>query len=131
MRKTNGSNFPVLVKKHQNSMSIVLNRPKTLNSLNHEMVRLIRKAVDEATHDHAIRLSERSPTALMVTLQLLRHNKGRPIEEVLAADLKAARFLLNHPDFLEGVRARLIDKDDQPRWKPDSIETVERIDLGL
>ena len=77
------------------------------------------------------RLSERSPTALMVTLQLLRHNEARPIKEVLAADLKAARFLLNHPDFLEGIRARLIDKDDQPRWTPDSIETVGRIDLGL
>jgi enoyl-CoA hydratase len=77
------------------------------------------------------RLSERSPTALMVTFQLLRHNKGRPLEEVFEADLKAARFLYSHPDFLEGVRARLLDKDDRPRWKPDSIEKVEKIDLGL
>ena len=77
------------------------------------------------------RLSERSPTALVVTLQLLRYNEGRPMEEVFEADLKAARFLLTHPDFLEGVRARLIDKDDRPKWRPDSIEKVGRIDLGL
>jgi enoyl-CoA hydratase/carnithine racemase len=77
------------------------------------------------------RLSERSPTALMVTFQLLRHNEGRPLEEVFEADLKAARFVLSHPDYLEGVRARLLDKDDRPRWKPDSIEKVEKIDLGL
>jgi enoyl-CoA hydratase len=77
------------------------------------------------------RLSERSPTALVVTLKLLRYNEGRPVEEVFRADLKAARFILGHPDFLEGVRARLIDKDDRPQWEPDSLEKVGSIDLGL
>jgi enoyl-CoA hydratase len=77
------------------------------------------------------RLSERSPTALLVTLQLLRHNEGRPIEEVFRADLKAARFILAHPDYLEGIRARILDKDDRPRWEPDSLEEVGKIDLGL
>lgn len=77
------------------------------------------------------RLSERSPTALAVTMHLLRHNEGLPMEEVFGADLKAARFILAHPDFLEGVRARLIDKDDQPKWNPDSIEKVTNLDLKL
>ena len=75
------------------------------------------------------RLSERSPTALVVTLKLLRHNQGRPIEEVFEMDLKASRLLLNHPDYLEGVRARLIDKDDRPRWQPDRLEDVGEIPL--
>jgi len=39
------------------------------------------------------RLSERSPTALVFTLNLLRQNEGRPIEGVFRADLKAARFI--------------------------------------
>jgi enoyl-CoA hydratase/carnithine racemase len=77
------------------------------------------------------RLSERSPTALAVTLKLLRHNEGLPIEDVFKADLKAARFIMSHPDYVEGVRARLIDKDDNPRWQPNSIEKVKGIDLDL
>jgi enoyl-CoA hydratase len=76
------------------------------------------------------RLSERSPTALTVTLKLLRHNRGRPLEEVFAADLKASRFLLRHPDYLEGVRARLLDRDDRPRWRPERIEEVGEILWG-
>jgi len=70
------------------------------------------------------RLAERSPTSLALTLKLLRHNEGRPLAEVFQADLKAARFIINHPDYLEGVRARLIDKDDQPRWQPGTIAEV-------
>ncbi len=38
-------------------------------------------------------IAERSPTALVLTLKLLRHNEGRPLPEVFAADLKAAGFL--------------------------------------
>jgi enoyl-CoA hydratase len=77
------------------------------------------------------RLSERSPTALAVTLKLLRRNQGLPLEEVFAADLQASRLLLNHPDFLEGVRARLLDKDDRPRWQPERIEDVGEIGVEV
>jgi enoyl-CoA hydratase len=70
------------------------------------------------------RLMERSPTALAVTLQLLRANEGRPIPEVFQREALAAHFLISHPDYLEGIRARIIDKDDQPHWQPPTIEAV-------
>ncbi|RJR53182.1 MAG: enoyl-CoA hydratase/isomerase family protein [Desulfobacteraceae bacterium] len=72
-------------------------------------------------------LSERSPTALVMTLKLLRRNEGRTMEDVFLNDLHAARFILSHPDFLEGVRARLLDKDDKPRWQPETIEMAEQL----
>lgn len=71
------------------------------------------------------RLSERSPTATVLTLKLLRHNEGRPLEDVFAAEAKAAEFILGHPDYLEGIRARLLDKDDHPRWRPSKFEEVD------
>ena len=77
------------------------------------------------------RLAERSPTAVAVSLRLLRHNEGRQLEEVFQADFKAARFILAHPDYVEGVRARVIDKDDKPQWQPESIEEVGDLDLEL
>lgn len=77
------------------------------------------------------RLAERSPTALVVTLKLLRHNEHRPLEEVFQTELSAARFILNHPDYVEGVRARLVDKDDNPRWQPDKIEAIKDLDVKL
>jgi enoyl-CoA hydratase/carnithine racemase len=68
------------------------------------------------------RLSERSPSAVFVTLKCLRRDEGRDLAEVFQADLLVARYLMAQHDFREGVRSRLIDKDDRPRWDPDSFE---------
>lgn len=76
-------------------------------------------------------IKERSPTSLVLTLKLLRHNEGRALPEVFAAELKAADYIIHHPDYIEGVRARIIDKDDKPRWKPDRINKVDLMDLRL
>ena len=70
------------------------------------------------------RLEERSPTALVLTLQLLRFNQRRPLEEAFAVEAGAAHFIIQQPDYLEGIRARLLDRDNQPRWQPSRIEEV-------
>jgi enoyl-CoA hydratase/carnithine racemase len=76
-------------------------------------------------------LAECSPTSLALTFALLRHNEGKPLEQVFASDLKAARFMIRHPDCYEGVRARIIDKDNKPRWKPGRIEEGGELDLAI
>ena len=86
---------------------------------------------DRMCQDVYHRLSERSPTALVLTLALLRRNEGRPMEEVLSAETEAVRFIIRHPDYLEGIRARILDKDDHPHWRPSTIEKVTLADLRL
>ncbi len=76
-------------------------------------------------------IKERSPTSLVLTLKLLRHNEGRPLPEVFAAELKGAEYIIRHPDYIEGVRARILDKDDMPHWKPDQISKVDLTELRL
>jgi enoyl-CoA hydratase/carnithine racemase len=75
-------------------------------------------------------LSQRSPTALVLTLKLLRHNEGRPLEEVFPAEEQAAHFMIRHPDYLEGIRAHILDKDDQPRWQPPTIDEVPPLEVA-
>ena len=76
-------------------------------------------------------ISERSPTSVVLTLKLLRHNEGRPLENVFENDMKAMRFIVKYPDFIEGVRARLVEKDDNPKWKPGTIAEVGRLDVNF
>ena len=71
------------------------------------------------------RLAQRSPTSLAITFALFEVNRGRPLEEVFDTELKAARLMMRHHDYLEGVRARVMEKDRQPRWRPGHIEDVQ------
>lgn len=69
-------------------------------------------------------LSTMSPTALKVTLEAVRRASRMTVDEVLAQDLRVGSRFLTHPDFAEGIRARIIDKDRQPRWNPDRLPAI-------
>ncbi|MFD1943311.1 enoyl-CoA hydratase/isomerase family protein [Paradevosia shaoguanensis] len=64
-------------------------------------------------------LLTRSPTSLEAILQSHRAARSmRGIDDVLALDFALARYLVAEPDFCEGVRAVLVDKDQKPQWSP-------------
>ncbi|SDE21688.1 enoyl-CoA hydratase/isomerase family protein [Belnapia rosea] len=71
-------------------------------------------------------LRRMSPTSLCVSLELLRRGAGATLDECLAMELALTRSVVNHhPDFREGVRSVLVDKDGAPRWQPATIEAVD------
>lgn len=79
----------------------------------------------------AAMLSSRSPTSLEAIVQ--SHIAARHLAtttEVLAVDLRLARMLVRMPDFAEGVRAVLVDKDQRPIWTPKDFGEVARQDIA-
>jgi enoyl-CoA hydratase/carnithine racemase len=69
-------------------------------------------------------LAKGSPTTAHVAFEYLRRSVSKSIEEVLALDLILAKQFPRQSDFLEGVRAVLIDKDKNPSWNPARFEDV-------
>lgn len=63
-------------------------------------------------------LASRSPTSqAAIFASHLAARRAADVAEILAIDLRLARLLSGLPDFAEGVRAVLVDKDHSPRWQ--------------
>ncbi|MCQ8241529.1 enoyl-CoA hydratase/isomerase family protein [Rhizosaccharibacter radicis] len=78
---------------------------------------------EEARRQLAL-LRSMSPFSLRVVVEQFRRAAGLSLADCLALDLHLARRLTARPDFVEGVRAVLVDKDRQPRWRPARLEDV-------
>lgn len=63
-------------------------------------------------------LEAHSPLALEVTLQHVRRAKHLDLRQTLITDYRLAVNLVTGNDFLEGVRARIVEKTNAPRWSP-------------
>jgi enoyl-CoA hydratase len=70
-------------------------------------------------------LQAKSPQALKVTLRQMRLGaEAGSFEDEMSMEFRMASRMAMFPDFAEGVRACLIDKDQAPRWNPPSLEGV-------
>jgi enoyl-CoA hydratase len=69
-------------------------------------------------------LQSRSPLALEVTLRHLRLARHLDLRQTLAIDYRLAVKLVPSHDFLEGVRARIVEKTGDPRWFPARLSDI-------
>jgi enoyl-CoA hydratase len=75
-------------------------------------------------------LRAKCPVSLKVTLYHLRQSAREEFDSVIARDLSLAEHLITRDDFIEGVRAAVVDKDRNPKWNPSRLEDAV-VDLRL
>jgi enoyl-CoA hydratase/carnithine racemase len=69
-------------------------------------------------------LARRSPTLLKVTLEALRRGRDLPLADCFRMELNLMHGCFEQGDLLEGIRAVLVDKDNQPRWRAAGLRDV-------
>ena len=65
-----------------------------------------------------------SPTSAALILEQLKRGATLTLDECFEMELRMAVECCRQNDFLEGVRAVLIDKDQKPKWQPGGIDDV-------
>ncbi|HEX7935884.1 MAG TPA: enoyl-CoA hydratase/isomerase family protein [Paraburkholderia sp.] len=74
-------------------------------------------------------LRERSPLSMAVSLEVVTRAEGA-MADVLRGDLDLTRSSFLQGDAVEGIRARIIDKDNAPRWRFARIEDVDAAEVA-
>lgn len=72
----------------------------------------------------AATFSKGSPTSAALAFALWRRVRHLSLAEVFRLEYRASLGCCAHPDFAEGIRALLVDKDRNPQWKPAGLEHV-------
>ena len=72
----------------------------------------------------------RSPIALSVTLESIRRAaRLETLEDVLIQEYRVSCASARSHDFVEGIRAQLVDKDRNPAWSPADLSAVTANDI--
>ncbi len=89
------------------------------------------QSIDAEWADKAVTAIERAcPTSLKVAHEAQRRAAVTDLAGVLAQDTVLAKNMHRRHDFMEGIRAQLIDKDRNPAWNPPSLSTVSDEDVA-
>lgn len=80
---------------------------------------------DEWLRGGAKKLAAGSPTSMHLIVEAQRRARHLSLKEVFEMELALSRQCCRHHDFPEGVRALLVDKDNNPRWVPATLAEVD------
>jgi enoyl-CoA hydratase len=73
----------------------------------------------------------KSPSSLKITREQMRRGASLDFAECMRTEFRIVSRIVRGHDLYEGIRAVIIDKDQEPRWQPSTLagvsaEEVER-----
>jgi enoyl-CoA hydratase len=75
-------------------------------------------------------ISRASPISLKITFRQLMLGRGMSVEEALTLEYRMTQHVMAGHDFFEGIRALLVDKDNQPHWDHSSLAAVSEAEVA-
>ncbi|MQA37007.1 enoyl-CoA hydratase/isomerase family protein [Rugamonas aquatica] len=72
----------------------------------------------------AASLAKGAPSSAALVWELQKRSRHLSLADVFRMELVVALQCCAHPDFPEGVRALLVDKDNAPQWSPRTLDAA-------
>jgi enoyl-CoA hydratase len=74
----------------------------------------------------AAEIRSKSPTSVEVAFRQIRDGRELDFAQCMAMELRIVYRIMAQADFYEGVRAVIIDKDQNPIWSPASLAEIDK-----
>jgi len=74
-------------------------------------------------------MSGKSPTSQKIAFRQIRAGATLEFEDCMRMEYRLSQRVMAAHDFFEGVRAVVIDKDQSPAWRPESLAAVSDADI--
>ncbi|MEM7214899.1 MAG: enoyl-CoA hydratase/isomerase family protein [Pseudomonadota bacterium] len=90
------------------------------------------EATDGEWEAQAAKLMRRScPLSVACAIEIVRTSReAATIEDVLKQEYRFTYRSMSHGDFIEGIRAQIIDKDRKPDWQPAALEELDKAKIS-
>jgi enoyl-CoA hydratase len=94
-----------------------------------EIVRALIEEPGEWAREAYLSITTASPISIELTFRNIREAASKSLRECLITDFRIAQRLMHRPDYFEGVRALIIDKDQKPKWAVATFDAVDPADI--
>ncbi len=85
---------------------------------------------DEAfAKETAAEIRKKSPTSLKVAFAQMRRGKTLTLQEALRLEFTIASRIIERPDYAEGIKVRIAERDRAPNWSPGRLEDVSDAEI--
>jgi enoyl-CoA hydratase len=101
----------------------MIDRIFSLNSVE-EILAALEGEMNEDAAKLARTIRGKSPTSLKIAFEQVRRGGAMDFAEAMQTEFRIVNRVAREPEFYEGIRAVVIDKDNAPQWKPASLEGV-------
>ena len=96
-----------------------------------DIVRSVAAADGPLAERAAKALSRNAPLGMACAVEMLhRMNDATTMADALGLEYRFTHRALEHSDFVEGIRAQIIDKDKSPKWLHSGPEAVPATDVA-
>jgi len=96
-----------------------------------DIVRALRHDGTDFAAEALARLSRNAPLSMACAVEMIHRLRGTSsIRRALELEYRFTHRAMEHGDFLEGIRAAIIDKDRNPRWRHTGPENVPAVDVS-
>jgi enoyl-CoA hydratase/carnithine racemase len=89
-----------------------------------EIIASLEAVGDEFASRTLATLAQRSPTSLNVAFRQISAGRFLSMDDCMRMEFRILVRMLQGHDFYEGIRAAIVDKDRQPKWRPEGLGAV-------